>query len=164
MAKQLLLIEDVDDLGRSGDIVNVKPGYARNFLMPQGFAVVADKAALRRQAKLQALRQQKAVEDRKESEHLAQKFEGLVVSTIVKVDHEGHMYGSVSSLDITHLLKEQTGIDLEKKSIQLKHPLKETGVYTINVKLKEGIETSFQLKVVSEEGEEQQPQPQPAQE
>lgn len=153
MANKLLLIHDVDGLGRSGDVVSVKPGYSRNFLLPQGMAVVAEKHALRMQTRLQEERKKKAIVDLKESEELAIKIEVLTLSTNVKVDHDGHMYGSVSATDIVHILQEQAGITLEKRSIQLKHPLKETGVFTINLKLKEGITTSFKLKVVPEEVE-----------
>lgn len=151
MPIKLLLINDVDDLGRSGDVVTVKPGYARNFLLPGKFAVPADKQTLRMQAKLQEERRKKAIEDRKDAEKLATKFEGLTVSTVVKVDHEGHMYGSVTALDICHLLKEQASIDVEKRSVQLKHPIKEVGDYTIAIKLKEGVLTQVQLKVIPEE-------------
>ena len=147
MANKLLLIEDVDSLGRSGDIVSVRPGYARNYLLPMGLAVVADKNALRMQTRLQEERRQKAIVDRNESEELAARLEGQSISKVVKVDHEGHMYGSVSAADIVHLLHEGLSITLEKRAIQLKHAIKETGVHTILVKLKEGVEASFTLKV-----------------
>jgi large subunit ribosomal protein L9 len=153
MATKLLLIDDVDSLGRSGDIVSVKPGFARNFLLPSGFAIIADKNALRKQARLQEERKKQAQVDKQESEGLAQQLEGLTISTVVKVDHEGHMYGSVSSTDIIHLLQEQASLVVEKKFIQLKHSLKETGVHTINLKLKEGVTSSFKLAIVSEESE-----------
>lgn len=157
MANKLLLLKDVEALGRSGDIVSVKPGYARNFLLPQGVAVIADKNAIRMQARLQEERQKKAAEDRKESEKMAGSIEGLTLTTIVKVDHEGHMYGSVSAVDIVELLKEQASIELERRSIQLKHPIKETGAYTIHLKLKEGVTTSLKLKVMSEGAQEEVP-------
>ena len=79
MRNQLLLLEDVDDLGRSGDIVSVKPGFARNFLVPQKKAVVADKFTLRMQAKLKEERSKRAELDRNESEELAKKIEGMVL-------------------------------------------------------------------------------------
>lgn len=151
MANKLLLIEDVEALGRTGDVVSVRPGYARNFLLPQGLAVIADKHALRMQARLQEERQKKAILDKQESEQLAVKIEVLTLSQIVKVDHEGHMYGSVTIGDIVHLLQEQGGIALEKRMVQLKHPIKEVGVHEIHLKLKEGIPAKFTLKVIPEE-------------
>lgn len=151
MANKLLLIEDVDDLGRSGDVVTVRPGYARNFLLPRGYAVIADKSTLRMQARLQEQRRLKAIEERKEAESHAASLAGVSLTTIVKVDHEGHMYGSVTAQEIAHLLKEQTGIALEKRNIAIKHPIKETGTHTIPVKLKEGVVSTFTLTIAPEE-------------
>jgi len=151
MANKLLLIEDVEDLGRSGDIVNVRPGYARNFLLPRKFAVVADRSALRMQARLQEQRRLKAIEDRKEAEGSAEKLTGVTVETVVKVDHDGHMYGSVSAQDVAHLLQEKTGIALERRAVQLKHAIKETGTHNLNVKLKEGVTAAITLKIIAEE-------------
>lgn len=151
MATKLLLVEDVESLGHSGEVVAVKPGYARNFLIPQGLAVIADKKTLRLQERLREERKQKALVDRKESEELASQVHVVVLTKIVKVDPEGHMYGSVSVHDILDLLKEQAQIELEKKSVALKQPIKDTGVHTIPVKLKENVATSFTLKVMSEQ-------------
>lgn len=153
MAAKLLLIEDVEDLGRSGDIVSVKPGFARNFLLPRGFAVVADKGALRMQARLKEERENQAALDKAEAEQSAKQISGVILSTIVKVDQDGHMYGSVTAHDIAELLQSQGNIALEKRAIALKHPIKAIGVHKINVKLKEGVTTSFTIKVMSEEGQ-----------
>ena len=152
MAQQkLLLIEDVLDLGRSGDIVNVRHGFARNYLLPQGYAVVATGQALKMQAKLQDERIKKAAEDKRDSEALAEKLTGLTLSKTVKVDHDGHMYGSVTIADIVHLLEQTHGIVIEKKFVQLKHPIKEVGVHDIQLKLNEGVTSQITLKVVAEE-------------
>ncbi len=150
MAKKLLLLEDVEHLGRRGDLVNVKEGYAFNFLIPQGFALIATVDALRRQAKLQEERKKIAESDRKESEELAARLNGETLTFMVKVDHEGHMYGSVSSLDVIHQIKLQTGIELDKRFVMIKHPLKETGVFDITLRLKEGIVAQIQVKVLPE--------------
>jgi len=153
MATKLLLLQDVMDLGRSGDIVSVKPGYARNFLLPKRFAVVADRNAIRMQERLQEERKKKAAEDKKDSEALVKQLEEVVVEAKVKLDPEGHMYGSVSALDIVQLLDEQKQITLDKHFIQLKHPFKQIGVHPVNLKLNEGVEGSFTVKIVAEEAE-----------
>ena len=150
MVTQILLIDDVDHLGRKGDIVNVKPGYAFNFLLPKKLALVADANAVRRQARLQEERRLKAVEDKTAAEELAARLKDTTVTTEVKVDHDGHMYGSVSNLDIVHLVKMQAGIELDKRSVALKHPIKETGVHEITLRLKEGVEAIIHLKVLVE--------------
>lgn len=145
---KLLLIHDVEDLGRSGEVVDVKPGFARNYLLPQGFAVNADTYTLRMQQKLKEEREKQAAVDRKESEEIAKSLEGVVLSTVVKVDQEGHMFGSVSQLDIIKLLKDERGIELTKKMVKLPHPIKTTGVHDIELKLKEDVPVTIALKVV----------------
>lgn len=151
MLTKVLLLEDVEDLGRKGEVYQVRAGYAYNYLIPQQFAMVADKASLKKQARLQEERRQKAEIDKNESEKMAAQLQGETLETSVKIDHEGHMYGSVSQLDILHLIKLKTGIDLEKRMVQLKQPIKEVGVFSIEIRLKEGITSSVTLKIVPEE-------------
>lgn len=153
MAQTLLLVKDVEHLGRSGDIVNVKPGYARNYLLPNGLAMVASKQALRLQERLQEERKKQSAQDRKDSEALAERVKDLIVESVVKVDQEGHMYGSVSVLDVVRLLEEQHQIIIDKRSVQLQHPIRVLGVHTIELKLKEGVTSSVRIKVRSEEEE-----------
>jgi large subunit ribosomal protein L9 len=150
MAYQLLLIEDVDSLGRSGDIVKVKPGYARNYLLPKSKALVADANAIKMQERLQQERKKKALVDKQESEALAKELVDFVIETHVKVDQEGHMYGSVSIADICHFLKERKGVLLEKKSVLLKSPIKTLGVHEIQLKLKEGVLANFSLNILED--------------
>lgn len=151
MQNKLLLIEDVDGLGRKGEIVVARPGFVRNFLLPRHKAVVATPNTLRMQARLTEERNKQAAIDRKESEAQAAHLEGLTVTTSVKIDHEGHMYGSVSAHDIVDLLAAQEKVVIEKRCILIGQPIKDTGVHTIKVKLKEGVTSSFTLKVIPEE-------------
>jgi large subunit ribosomal protein L9 len=148
----LLLLEDVLALGRSGDIVSVKPGYARNFLVPNGKALRADKRTMRLQEELKKKRAAQAIKDKADAEALAKRLDGQTFATERKVDDEGHMYGSVSVNDLIELL-EKTGFNLEKKSLDLPHAIKTTGVHNIVVKLKEEVTCSFILKVIPEGGE-----------
>jgi len=149
MKQQLLLLQDVEALGKKGEIVSAKPGYVRNFLLPQGFAVIASKNTLRKQERLKAEREQQAIVDRKESEELAAQIQGTAIETRVKVDPEGHMYGSVSAADIAQLFQEK-GIPVERKSVLVTKPIKETGVHKISLKLKEGITVICQLSIIPE--------------
>jgi large subunit ribosomal protein L9 len=149
MKQQLLLLQDVEALGKKGEIVSAKPGYVRNFLLPQGFAVIASPNTLRKQERLRAERAKQAIVDRKESEELAAQIEGIVLETRVKVDPEGHMYGSVSAADIAALFQEK-GLTVERKSVLVNKPIKETGVHKINLKLKEGVTASCQLTIIPE--------------
>jgi len=149
MKQQLLLLEDVESLGRKGEVVTAKPGYIRNFLLPQGFAVIASANTLRKQERLRKEREKQALVDRKDSEELAAKLEGITVETRVKVDPEGHMYGSVSAADIAKLFQSQ-GFPLEKKNILVTRPIKETGPHKLAVKLKEGVSVSCILQIIPE--------------
>ncbi len=149
---QYLLLEDVDGLGRTGDLVTAKPGFANNYLEPQGKAVRADKRTLRMQARLQEERAKQAEIDKKVSLEIAQKVKDLVLETRVKVDPDGHMYGSVAAAEIEALLKEKS-LEVDKKCIRLSHPIKETGIHTVVLKLKEGVDAQVKVKVMTESGE-----------
>ncbi|HRD55778.1 MAG TPA: 50S ribosomal protein L9 [Parachlamydiaceae bacterium] len=150
MATKLLLTEDVETLGRKGDVVSVRAGYARNFLLPQKLALIANANTLRSKKRLEEERAKQALVDRQESESLAQSLEGKMVTTFVKVDHEGHMYGSVSTADIIHLIQEQLNATLEKRAIHLKHPLKTLGTHKVEIKLKEGVTALVQVRIAAE--------------
>jgi large subunit ribosomal protein L9 len=146
MHQQLLLIEDVEELGRSGDVVSVRPGYARNYLLPKKFAVIADAVALRMQKTLKEKRAKQAEIDRKDAEELAKRIETITLSIDVKVDPDGHMYGSVTALDIARLM-ENEGIVLTRHNIVLPQPIKILGVHKISLKLKESVPAQCILKI-----------------
>lgn len=152
MKRQLLLLEDVDGLGRKGDIATAKPGYIRNYLLPQKKAVIASSQTLKMQAELQKEREKQAIIDRKEAEETASKIKGLTLTTEVKVDPDGNMYGSVSSADVVTLLGDNN-IIVEKKSVLLGHSIRSLGMHTIRLRLKEGVEASFTLQIQPEGGE-----------
>ncbi|MBF8262696.1 MAG: ribosomal protein [Parachlamydiales bacterium] len=149
MKLQLLLLKDVEALGKKGDVVSAKSGYVRNFLLPQRLAVIASPNTLRKQERLREERAKQAVIDRKESEDLAKQIETVVLETRVKVDPEGHMYGSVSASDIATLFQE-SGLPVDRKFVQLTRPIKVTGVHKITLKLKEGVELICQLTIIPE--------------
>lgn len=149
MQNQLLLLEDVGKLGRKGDLVTAKPGFVRNYLIPQKKAVVATKHALKMRAKLQEERLKQAAEDKKEAEALAKVIEGKKLVTKVKVDPAGHMYGSVTVADIVKLF-ENEGMDMEKGFVVLPQPIKKTGEHRVELRLKEGVPTHIFIEIVGE--------------
>ncbi|KPK32060.1 MAG: hypothetical protein AMS24_05070 [Chlamydiae bacterium SM23_39] len=149
MKQKLLLLEDVEYLGKSGDIVEVKPGYSRNFLIPQKKAIIAKKHTLALQKKLQEEREKKAKLEKKESEKIKEKIEKLTLETTVKTDPTGKMYGSIGKQDILALL-EKEDIKIDKKEIILKKPIKETGTFDIKFNLKENVEATCKLNIIPE--------------
>jgi large subunit ribosomal protein L9 len=152
MKQQYLLIEDVEDVGRSGELISVKPGFARNYLLPRAKAVPASAHTLRMQAKLVEERAQKAAVDRKEAEDQAAKLQGLVLKITVKVDPEGHMYGSVGTSDIIELFAKE-GIKVGKRNIGLNKPVKATGVHPMTLKLKEDVMCGYSLEIIGEQAQ-----------
>ncbi len=156
MQEGLLLLEDVVNLGRKGDIVRSKPGFAWNFLLPQKKAVIADKRTVRLQEKLKAERAKQAAEDEKQARAIASRLKGKLFVTTVKSDPNGHLYGSVNAADIAKLLGEEEQLELHRRSVLLTKSIKKTGVYTVQLSLKEGVLAEIKLKVKGD-GEVQQP-------
>ncbi|MCF7851691.1 MAG: 50S ribosomal protein L9 [Simkaniaceae bacterium] len=149
MQNHLLLLEDIDNLARKGDIVKVKPGFARNYLLPQKKAVVVDKRTLRMQERLREERAKQAVEDKRSSDLLAKQLLDKTFEIKVKVDPDGHMYGSVSANEIVKIL-EKEGYTITKRNVKMIHGIKTLGTHPITLSLKEGVEAQFALSVISE--------------
>lgn len=150
-AKQkVLLIQDVQKLGRSGEICDVAGGYARNYLIPKSYAVLADRSTIKLKEKLQKQRALKAQEDLQEAQQLASQLQNLVLKETVKVDDQGHMYGSVSALDLVRLF-EEAGYNIPKNYIDLPAPYKKTGEYNVLLSLKEGVQAKVQLVITPQE-------------
>lgn len=150
MKQQLLLLEDVDGLGRSGDIVSARPGYVRNYLIPSKKAIIAGAGTLRLQEKLKEQRRLQAVEDRKESERIALALKELVFDFQVRVDSDNNMYGSVTISDIINAAAAK-GISLNKKNFPHAHyAVKTLGRKSIPLKLKEEVIAHLVVEVVSD--------------
>lgn len=150
MRQQILLLEDVEGLGRSGDIVAPKPGYTRNFLLPQKKAVIAGPRTLKWQARLQEERLQQAAKDREESEKLAAILETSSLEFIVKVDPENNMYGSVTIADMIDAAANK-GIVLNRKNFPNAHfAIKSLGNKKVLLKLKEGVLAHLYVEVRAE--------------
>ena len=141
---KVILREDVPDVGRAGQTIEVKAGFGRNFLIPRNLAVVATRANLK---SIDEINKQSAVRDRKRrrtAEHLKDKIEKLELSAEVLVGEEEKLYGSITSQDIVTMLQEK-GITVEKRSVHLEEPIKALGVYTVPIKV--GKEVTADCKV-----------------
>ena len=134
MAKELILLDDVKDLGKIGDIVKVADGYARNYLIPQKLAQLVTKGALR-QVEARKLKLQKEHEERVAiAKAVAEKLAALSVVIPMKVGENDQLFGSVSAQMIADAVKAQ-GIEIEKNEVVLEENLRTLGDYTVNVKL-----------------------------
>ena len=144
---QLLLIHNVEHLGKQGEIVEVKPGYARNYLLPQGMATVATEHHKRmvekHREKLRALELEKL----KSYQDLANELGKQSITIEANANDEGHLYGSVGAHEIIGALKE-AGFTLATDQIRLEGPLRELGLYTVKVHLHQDIECDLKVWVV----------------
>lgn len=147
---QVILRTDVADLGRAGDVVDVKPGYARNYLIPQGLAYSASEGNVRR-LESERLQAQLSIERQQErAEGLAAELEGRSVSFKVKAGEEGRLFGSVTSVDIAEQLAKE-GVTIDRRDIILEEPIKELGVFRVPVRLHAEVRPELTVWVVAEE-------------
>jgi len=150
---RVLLVKDVRNLGRSGDIVTVKPGFSRNLLIPYGHAIRATAHTEKLQTKLREERLVKAAEDRKVSERIKSQLEQLTFVVDVRVDETGHLYGSVNVQDILNLLHQEGFQEIEKSQIKLAQPIKQLGNHVVKIRLKEEVEAEMHIRVKNDEFE-----------
>lgn len=146
---EVLLIKDMATLGREGDMVTVASGYARNFLIPKGWAVAASERTLKLQEKIRAERLAREAHERREFEELAAKLSSVSLTTPVKVGEDEQLYGSVTTQDISALLQEE-GFEIDRKKIVLENPIKALGVYAIDLQLHPEVTATIKLWVVKE--------------
>lgn len=131
---KVVLKQDIDKLGITGDIVSVADGYGRNYLLPRGLALKATAGAEKATEHIKKARGRKIQEEKTNLEELAKKLSELSLTIPVQVGEDEKMYGSVTSIDIANMLK-QEGVEIDKKKIILKEPIKKLGIFNIQVKL-----------------------------
>jgi large subunit ribosomal protein L9 len=148
MATELLLLADIENLGKAGDVVKVKDGYARNFLLPKDLAAPVSQGALRRLEKLRKEREELARIQIADAKDKAAKLAKASVTLRERVVEGSHLYGSVSVADIVKALSAESKIDLDKSQIVLAEPIKETGSYDITVKLHPEVSCTVKVWVV----------------
>ncbi|MBQ4241498.1 MAG: 50S ribosomal protein L9 [Lachnospiraceae bacterium] len=148
---KVILLEDVRSLGKKDDIVEVKEGYARNFLFTKNLGVPADSKNLN-DVKLRKAHEAKiAAEKLAEAKELAAKIEAVKLTCKVKSGKDGKVFGSVSSKEIAAEMKKQNGIELDKKKLVLPDALKNLGTYKVNVKLHPDVTAVLTVDVLPEE-------------
>ena len=147
---KIILLQDVKSLGKKGEIVNVSDGYARNAIFPKKLGVEANAKNLN-DLKLQNQHADKvAAENLEKAKELAREVEQQKVVIKIKSGDGGKIFGSVSTKEIAQAAKEQTGLDLDKKKMQLTDPIKALGTYEVLVKLHPQVTTKLTVQVVEE--------------
>jgi large subunit ribosomal protein L9 len=146
---QVILRDDVPNLGRPGDVVKVRPGYARNFLLPRNLAVEANPKNLRafeHEKRLALLRREAK---RNEGLKVKDRLEQVTIEIAARAGEGGKLFGSVTNIDIERALANQ-GITMERRRILLAEPIKELGEFVVAVRVDADVEASLKLKVVAE--------------
>ena len=143
----IILMQDVKALGKKGEIVKVSDGYARNFILPKKLGMEATKQNLydlNVQKAAEAKRQKEILED---AQNHAKKLEELTIKVSIKAGEGGKTFGSVSTKEIAAAMKEQFGLDIDKKKLQLNDPIKHAGTYTVPVKLHPQVTAELKILV-----------------
>ncbi|MDN5331427.1 MAG: large subunit ribosomal protein [Tepidanaerobacteraceae bacterium] len=145
---KVILLQDVKTLGKKGDLVDVADGYARNYLFPKNMAVEATPGNLAKLEQEKKAKEKKLARQKMEAEELAEKIKKCHLTLKVKAGVQGKLYGSINSKNIAEALKEQCGIDIDKRKIQLDEPIKAFGSYEVPVKLHPEVEAKLTVRVV----------------
>ena len=147
---QIILKKDVKGAGKAGDVVKVSDGYARNRLIPGGFAVEATPSNLARIKREKANHEAQIALDKAEANQVKKVLEDKTIRLKTRVGEGGKLFGSVTSMDIADAIKEQTRLDIDKKKIVLKKPIKEIGEHEVDIKLYTEITAHIKVAVTEE--------------
>ncbi len=147
---EVVLKEDIENLGHMGDVVKVKDGYARNYLLPRGLVVLADKKSLKALEHEQRMIAQRRGRLTKEAQGISETLSRVSLEFAVKVGEEGRLFGSVTNMDIEKALKEK-GYEVDRRRIILEAPIKAVGDYEVLIRLRPEVTPSIKVKVVSED-------------
>jgi len=148
---EVILKQDVEKLGYADELVKVKDGYARNYLLPQGLAILATVSNKKMLAETVKQRAYKAEKIRKEAEFLAGKINGLTLKIAQKASEKGTIFGSVNTIAVAHALKEQHDIEIDRKKIILPvEHIKELGNYTAQINIHKDLKVTVNLEVIAE--------------
>ena len=146
----VILNRDIKGTGKAGDVVKVSDGYARNMLIPRGWATEATEGNVRSLEKQKALAAEKKAEEKAAAQAQAEKIKALSVTIKTKAGDGGRIFGSITSKDIAEALKDQHKLTVDKKKIQLDSPIKQTGEMEVAMKLYPEVNTTLKVVIVAE--------------
>lgn len=145
---KVILLKEVERLGKRGDVVEVKPGYARNKLVPNRLALIHNESNFRRFKEMEKMENVKKEKAKKEATKLKEVIEGLSLTIPVQAGEDGKLFGAVTNIDIEEALAKE-GYKIDKKDILLEEPIKELGVYSIEVLCHPEVKAILKVWVVS---------------
>ncbi|CRF50455.1 LSU ribosomal protein L9p [Helicobacter heilmannii] len=147
---QVLLLKDVKNLGKAGAVVSVKDGYGNNFLLAKGLAKLATNDVIRQFKATAKKRAEQEAQELADKEALAKTLENITLKISKKVGANGALFGAITKEEVIEVLQASHPIELDKKTLELKTPIKSTGIYEIEVKLGHGVHGVLKLDVVAE--------------
>ncbi|HPP07408.1 MAG TPA: 50S ribosomal protein L9 [Syntrophorhabdaceae bacterium] len=148
---KVILTEDIKGTGKKGDVIEVRDGYGRNFLLPRGLALPATEGNIKRFDHVVKASEKKKERQIKTASEIKLKLEELTLNIKKKAGADGKLFGSVTTQDLSDLIKKHTGLDIDKKKIRIEEPIKSIGMHSFGVHLEKGITASVRLEVEKEE-------------
>ena len=145
---KLILLENVKGVGKKDEIINANDGYARNFLLPKKLAVEANNQNLAKLKSKQESTEHKKMTEKQEAEELSKKLEKIILKIQVKAGENGKIFGGVTAKEIAEQLQKQHNFKVDKKKIDLKETIKQTGMFTIDFKLYEGVNAKLKIHII----------------
>lgn len=152
---EVLLKADVEGVGQTGDIKRVADGYAVNFLIPRGLAVIATGGARKQAEQLQRQDEKHRAKEHNEAEAMAARIAGTRLQFTAKAGEKNRLYGSITSGDIAEALERATGLTVDRRRIELEHSIKELGAHQLSIRLAPSVKATFTVEVASEDGDEE---------
>jgi large subunit ribosomal protein L9 len=149
---KVILLQDVEGQGKAGDLKEVANGYARNYLIPKGFAAPATPALVANRAQRVAAEQRKLEKQAEQNRQQAERLGEITLTFRARVGREGRLYGSITSQDIAAGLREAEGIVIDRRMIELAEPIRSTGTFTVPVKVAQKLEPKITVNVIDEAG------------
>lgn len=149
MAK-LILTHEVDRLGQPGDVVEVKDGYARNFLIPRGYATRWTKGAQKQIDQMEIARRKRDIASVEDAQTLRDKLEEMTLTITVRTGNSGRLFGAVTAADIAQAAQEQTGEVIDRRKVMVANPIKSVGTYRVEIRLHSDVSVMTTVEVVPE--------------
>jgi large subunit ribosomal protein L9 len=146
---RIVLRDDVESLGKKGDLVDVADGYARNYLVPRGLAIKATRGVVAQSESMRRNREAREVRDRQAAEALVPQLAARRITVAARAGEGGKLFGSVTSADVVAAVHEQTGVELDRKNVELAESIREVGEYEVTVKLGAGVEATVGIDIVA---------------
>ena len=145
---KVILLENVKGVGKKDEIINANDGYARNFLLPKKLAVEANNENMSKLKSKQQSNEHKKMTEKQNAEDLAKKLEKIILKIQVKTGENGKIFGGVTAKEIAEQLQKQHNFKVDKKKIDLKETIKQTGMFTIDLKLYEGVNAKLKIHII----------------